>query len=407
MCRHLLGERGDELDTYWVLRGVGVDYDLCCAACARAEQLPDLISACEGCVAKADGTWSVVGVLGEPEIRRRPEPVTGTWSSAVLPAEAVDVAPLAGCPGEWLLLAAGQLVRWHAGTGEVSSRWDVSLPRLGPELVGGKPATIRVHPSPDGEYAAIAVDYRQYGIVVELAGGRVVMELDRGGYHVEQTPFPLAFLCIDGRWLLAHATTWNRVDLSDPATGVMITPRQFPAAGRERPARYLDYFYGALHPSPDGRLLVSDGWVWHPVGMPRVWDAWRWRHDNVYEPEDGDSARTLRQVGYYWDHPMCWLDDTTLALSGIGTDDEAMIGGVQLYDANSAAPVRAFAGPVGQLYGDRGRLYSASPDGLQIWDVRTGDNTGTVPGFVPSRHHPGSHEFAAIDGITLTSWQAT
>jgi len=51
--------------------------------------------------------------------------------------------------------------------------------------------------------------------------------------------------------------------------------------------------------------MVSDGWVWHPADMPRVWDVRRWRHDYVYEPEDGRSARRLRQVSYYWDKPMC------------------------------------------------------------------------------------------------------
>lgn len=79
LCRHLFGERADELDKVWVLRGVGVDYDLCCADCARDGGRPELALACEGCAARADGDrLSVVGVIGEPEIRRRPEPVTGT-----------------------------------------------------------------------------------------------------------------------------------------------------------------------------------------------------------------------------------------------------------------------------------------------------------------------------------------
>jgi hypothetical protein len=75
----LFGERADELDKIWVLRGVGVDYDLCCADCARDGGRPELADACEGCAARADhDRLSVVGVIGEPEIRRRPEPVSTT-----------------------------------------------------------------------------------------------------------------------------------------------------------------------------------------------------------------------------------------------------------------------------------------------------------------------------------------
>jgi hypothetical protein len=41
---------------------------------------------------------------------------------------------------------------------------------------------------------------------------------------------------------------------------------------------------------------------------------------------------------------------------------------------------------------------------LRIRDVQTGENTGTVPGFEPTRYHPGSHELAAIDDGILAIW---
>lgn len=407
VCPHLLGERADELDTFWVLRGVGVEYDLCCAACGKAGQRPELVAACEGCVARADDRWSVIGVIGEPEIRRRPEQVNGTLSRTVLPAAPLDVAPLDACPGEWLLLTPKHLVRWNAGTGEIMARWKARLPATGPERGGGKAARYRLHASPGGEFAVIAVDYRQYGALVELRRGRVTMQLDRGTYHVEQTPFPVAFIRVDGQLLLVHATAWNRVDLSDPATGVTLTAREFHKAEEQRrPDHYLDYFYGALYPSPDGTLVVSDGWVWHPVGLPRVWDVRRWRYEDLYEAEDGESARSLRQVSYYWDRPMCWLDNTRLAMAGIGADDEAMIPGVEVYDVRTTALVASFAGPIGRLHCERDRLYASSPDGLQIWDTQTGENTGTVPGFVPTHYHAGSHELAVINDSSLVTWSA-
>jgi hypothetical protein len=103
---------------------------------------------------------------------------------------------------------------------------------------------------------------------------------------------------------------------------------------------------------------------------------------------------------------MCWLDNTPLPMSSIGADDEAMIPGVEIYDANSGMVTANFAGPQGQLYRDAGRPYSASPGGTQILEVRTGDNTGSVPGLMPSRYHAASHELAAVDGSILTTWRA-
>jgi hypothetical protein len=402
LCGHLLGEGPPELSVFWLLRGVGMQYDLCCAACAQAGQRPELVEVCEGCVARAEQRMAA-GIVGEPEIQRRLEPVRGQLSRTALPVVPIDVAPLDSCPGQWLVLGAGELLRWHAASGEIIGRWPVKLPGTGPERK--RPARYRLHASAGGEFAVIAADYRQHGVVIELKHGRVTMELDRGTYHVEETPFPVAFLQIDSQLLLAHATDWNRVDLSDPGTGLMLTPRQFDnAEAGQLPEHPLDYFYGALYPSPDGSLIVSDGWVWAPVGVTRVWDARRWRHVYAYEPEDGGSAQTVRAVDYYWDKPMCWLDGRRIALSGIGPDDQLMIPGVEIYNVEAEALVTRFAGPAGQLYCDRDRLYSASPAGLQIWDISTGEHTGTVPGFEPARYHHGSAELAAIDGSDLVRW---
>jgi hypothetical protein len=101
-------------------------------------------------------------------------------------------------------------------------------------------------------------------------------------------------------------------------------------------------------------------------------------------PEDGRSARRLRQAGYYWDKPMCWLDNTPLPMSGIGADDEAMSPGVEIYDANSGMVTANFAGPQGQPYCDAGRLYSASPGGMQIRDIRTGTTPGPCRASCPA-----------------------
>jgi len=192
----------------------------------------------------------------------------------------------------------------------------------------------------------------------------------------------------------------------DAGTGELLTSRE-PTSyrrGEQRPAHYLDYFHGALRLSPGGRWVADDGWVWHPVGVPAVWDAHRWLHDHVWESEDGPSWRALCQRAYHWDTPMCWTGENLLAISGIGSDDEAMLQGVRIFDVSTGVEVAAFAGPAGALFAGGGRLYSAAADGLEAWDPITGERTGTIPGFVPASHHTAAGELAGIRGDILRRW---
>jgi len=58
----------------------------------------------------------------------------------------------------------------------------------------------------------------------------------------------------------------------------------------------------------------------------------------------------------------------------------------------------------GVLFAGEDRLYSAAPDGLEVWDPRTGERTGTIPGFVPASHHADAGELAGISGGVLRRW---
>jgi hypothetical protein len=51
------------------------------------------------------------------------------------------------------------------------------------------------------------------------------MTLDNGGSHAETVPFSLAFACHRGQDVVIHRTAWNRLDVSDPATGRLLTAR--------------------------------------------------------------------------------------------------------------------------------------------------------------------------------------
>jgi hypothetical protein len=206
-----------------------------------------------------------------------------------------------------------------------------------------------------------------------------------------------------------HRTAWNRLDVSDALTGRLLTPREPTSYQRDepRPEHYLDYFHGALRSSPGGRWLADDGWVWAPVGIPRVWDLRRWLDEYRWESEDGATLKYLCQRDYHWNTPMCWIGEDLLAVSGIGTDDVAMLDGARVFDVATGAELVTFPGPRGAFFAAGRRLYTAGPDGLEIWDPFTGHRTGTVPGFVPTAHHPGSGELASIGDAVLRRWQYT
>jgi len=412
VCRHLLDdESGQQVR---LLTGEGLRYDICCRDCDQATGLGiplELLVACEGCVSRlVDDFGEAVTWRGEPGVGERPEPLDQTVIDVPLPVAAVDIAPVAAELGSvWLLLTAdGQLGRFDAGSGDWSVLAGVSLPtQEGHEPFAGRTLRRRLHTDPYGRFAAVVDDYGLRGQVLDLRTGALTLDLAGGDYHEETVPFSLAFLEHAGRPVVVHRTGWNRLDVSDAATGELLTAREPTSYGRDeaRPEHYLDYFHGALHPSPSQRWLADDGWVWSPVGMPRVWDAHRWLGHNVWESEDGPSVLRVCLRSYRWDNPMRWVGQNLLAVSGIGDDDEAMLAGVRIFDVATGIELFAFAGPTGELFADGRRLYAAAPDGLQVWDPVTGERTGTIAGFVPTHHHPGAGELAGIADGQLRRWR--
>ncbi|MEZ4446946.1 MAG: hypothetical protein R3B72_48145 [Polyangiaceae bacterium] len=264
--------------------------------------------------------------------------------------------------------------------------------------------------SRDGRSAAVVNDYGRQGQVIDLRHGRVTMQLDGGDYHPDTVPFSAAFVDVGGRSLLAHRTSWNRLDLSDPRDGALLTARG-PTSyrrGEERPEHYLDYFHGALRVSPSHRRIADDGWVWHPIGVVTTWELEPWLAD-PWESEDGASRGSLCARDYYWDHALCWIDDDVIAVGGIGEDDAWIIDGARIFDASTGRERLAFAGPGGTFFSDGASLYASDEGGLSRWDPRDGHRTGHVPGFRPTHHHRAAGELVSLQGSagrwTLVRWR--
>jgi hypothetical protein len=337
--------------------------------------------------------------------------------------KALDIAPLDDEKKSiWLVLASdGGLFRLDADSGESDLLARVEIPsEIATDSFNGHALRPHLHAAPNGQFAAVVNDYGRYGRVIDLRSGEVTMQLDGGKYHCETVPFSFAFACRDGRVVAIHRTDWNRLDISDPSDGRLLTPRG-PTSyreGEEQPQHYLDYFHGALYLSPNGSYILDDGWEWHPVGVPVIWSIDRWLSENAWESEDGASRRDLCARDYYWDHGVAWLSDGLVVLSGIGDDDLEMTAGARVFDTTSlggpspqsrsgwefAREVTAFPGPEGQFFSDGRWLYSTTEAGLFRWDPSTGSQTGFVECFQPTHHHRGAGELAQLLDSALLRW---
>ncbi|MES4792931.1 MAG: hypothetical protein C4321_08035 [Chloroflexota bacterium] len=227
------------------------------------------------------------------------------------------------------------------------------------------------------------------------------------GFTSEYSNFSCTFFQHNGRLLLAHGTDRNRLDISDPQTGSLLTERG-PTSyrrGEERPAHYLDYFHCGLTVSPDNEWIADNGWVWHPFGTITAWSLRGWVTENVWESEDGPTKKALCWRDYYWDGPLCWINSRTLAVWGQGTDEENLFAAVRLFDVVSGEELGWFPGPVGELVFDE-YLFSCAPEhGTSVWDVATGERLLHTPEFCPTTYHPGAREFLTWrpDGTLLLS----
>lgn len=259
-------------------------------------------------------------------------------------------------------------------------------------------------------------------VVLDTERGSVLMSLDRGDYHTEHCKYPVAFFERGGRTLLVHATDWNRVDVSDPRSAELLTsrhPHQYQDG--QQPPHYLDYFHCSLAVSPNGKWITSNGWVWHPWGSVRCWDLSRWLNENVWESEDGPTVTSLCGADYYWDRPLCWVDDNKVAWWGIGDDDLTMLPAIVVHNMEKVAERVIIPGPFGGLplespssetqaenqNVDRTEggicfdrwLFAWKPQhGLSAWDISDGSRVYNRQDICPVAYNPSRREFLCRKG---------
>jgi hypothetical protein len=342
----------------------------------------------------------------------------------LVPVECVipdDLGPIADMAGVvsggapvWLVLGEdGALSRWNLDRAGVETL--TTVPPLDGQRRGESDSIRRrLHASRCGRFAAVVDDYGSTGTVIDLPIGRTTMTLNGGDYCEHVVPFALAFAEHEGLPVVVHRTRWNRLDVSDPATGRLLTGRETPQRvdGKSDPPHYLDYFHGALYLSPDGTQIYDDGWIWQPFGMPTVWSLSAWLDGNVWESEDGPS-----RVDYpfleEWDRGVVWVAPNRIAVQDVGDQEHPPC--IRILDPTEPGPspyatsmamrtVATFPGPGGRYFTDGTLLLVAGDTGLEAWDVERGRRVLKVPGFKPSRQHPHSLELVEVGERAIRRW---
>jgi hypothetical protein len=252
--------------------------------------------------------------------------------------------------------------------------------------------------SRNGELAVVANTYGRKGIVLDLVTGKTTMNLLRDDEDSDVCVYPLAFVDLDDHLRLIHGTAWNRLDVSDAKTGILLTERGPTSYSRDedRPEHYLNYFHSQLTLSPGQQFIADNGWVWHPLGVVSTWNVPRWLKKNVWESENGDSKMYLTVCDFFWDGPLCWLDDHRLAVWGYGQAVGWMIPAVCIYDIFTGNRDHWFAGPNGSLVFDDYLFSFDKKDGMSLWDIETGERLLCESGFCPVGYHHGAKEFLTL-----------
>lgn len=395
-CRHLLDATPEAQE--FRLRFRGSSFQPLCLACVEVPDPGSFAELCRAChLGFLDRAFDGLrGAVGAPTARDRAEGLDFVRETVDVRRTIGDrIRAIAPVPrtarSRWVLWTErGMLMMIDLLANE-------RLVSAGPfEVAPGDP-TVTLRVSDDGRWAALLAERTPLGLVVDLERGGITMRLSRGDYHVEHCGWPFAFVTRSHETVAVHATEWNRLDATELGSG----RRRTGAAGEDPEADSLDYFQAGLEVSANGRWIASSGWVWHPVGVTRVFDLARWLDVDPTEAHRGESVRMLWNHPDAWDGPMCWLDDRRLLVWGVGHED----GGPGV-DAGLV-----FDFPEGRVCGwvpgleeadlipdpATGRFISLQANETSLWDARNGDRILRMPGFRAVGFHPGARHLLSLE----------
>lgn len=325
--------------------------------------------------------------------------------------ELLDISPVESQEGTYIAITIhGEVIGVDTEQESIKSLYTIK----GNEIDFDKQVSIIL--TSDSNIIAVYNTYGRFGLVIDLQFKKIVMRFNRDDYHYEQSIFPVTFYAYDNdQVLLIHGTAWNRLDISNPFTGELLTSREDPKFLMKdntptHDEHYLDYFHGQLFVSPNNEWIVDNGWEWHPHGSVAAWNMEQWISTNCWESEDGESKNVLWWGKEGWNDPICWLSDTTVGIVGEFDpglyDDEELIHmqkGLlfRIFDVRDGSLLNEFKICKGNLFFDN-YLYCSGEDKIfRIYDIADGkvlfeDNT-----MHPKVYHRKSKEFLEIRGREL------
>lgn len=179
---------------------------------------------------------------------------------------------------------------------------------------------------PGSDYAAIYAKCETKGLI--LRRGEILREINRSYYQADAFEYPIAmFRMASGREVLVHCPDeYCRLQIEDLATGEILAKSSGP-----KPA---DFFHSRLLASPEGRHLLSAGWVWHPMDVVNVYDLAK----VIVDPTHLDTGG-LDIDAWAEESSAAFLPDGRLlvALNGVEDEDGDPIKGAELrlFDLNA------------------------------------------------------------------------
>jgi hypothetical protein len=217
-------------------------------------------------------------------------------------------------------------------------------------------------------------------------------ELDRSYYHARAFAYPVCLFALpDGRPAVAHCPRRYDTLEIELLDGTPLTRRK---------TKSEDIFHARLAASPDGRWLLDNGWVWHPVTIAAVYDVAR----ALVEPEHLSSWGLRLDLGdaFAGEADAATLSDDRLIVCG--GEDHRMLSIVELPSGKNLATI-----PVPEPLGTR--LMAWDHDHVVALDhrprlvaladatvVHTWDDRGPRPTPCPSADGEGPEPpFVAVD----------
>ncbi|TCZ79360.1 hypothetical protein E0485_05730 [Paenibacillus albiflavus] len=324
---------------------------------------------------------------------------------SLLEEELLDIQPQITEESSYLAITKSRkIIEINTKQGFINTEFSIDSEDLDFEL------DVSILISPNRNIIAVFNTCGRLGLVIDLLLKKIIMRFGRDDYYYEQTIFPVSFFRHDNQILLIHGTKWNRLDITNPLTGEVLTSRvdpEFKMINKEPvfSEHYLDYFHGHLLVSPNNEWVVDNGWEWHPVGFVTTWNIKKWITDNRWESEDGESKKTLWWGKEDWNDPMCWLSNTTVGISGkfdIGLYDEEDSLNLpkgflfRIFDVCDGSMLGEFEICNGKLYFDTYLFCSSQDNGLQVYDISNGKVIFEEKTIKPWVYNRASKEFLEI-----------